>query len=58
MMRFLLLITLVILCAAGTVWVGAMAAQAGRLDGKVFMALMPLVMLGTLAWRRLRGDQD
>ncbi len=56
--RFTVLLLMVILCAAGTIWVGAMAAQTGKLDRQVFTALLPLILLGTLAWRRLRGDQD
>jgi hypothetical protein len=41
----------VIACAGLTVWVGSMAAMAGKLDGQVAMALMPLLLLASIAWR-------
>ncbi|WP_421704495.1 hypothetical protein [Aliiroseovarius sp.] len=49
--RFFLLIALVIACAGLTVWIGSMAAMAGKLDGQVAMALMPLLLLASIAWR-------
>ncbi len=56
--RFLLLLLLVIAAAGATVWVGWMAAQAGKLDGQVMMALLPLVMLLSIALRALTGKRD
>lgn len=56
--RFLMLLFLVIAAGGATVWVGWAAASAGRLDGQVMMAVMPLVMLAALALQRLRGKDD
>ncbi|MCI2398202.1 hypothetical protein [Aliiroseovarius subalbicans] len=58
--RFVFLIMLVILCAALTVWVGAMAASSGNLNGQTAMALLPLVMLASIALRALtnRGGDE
>lgn len=51
--RFILLITLVIASAGLTIWIGAAAAMAGKLNGQVAMALLPLLMLASIAWRGL-----
>lgn len=57
--RFIFLITMVILAGGLTVLVAGWAAAAGQLNGQVAMALLPLVMLASIAWRALsagRGD--
>ena len=56
--RSLLLILLVIAAGGATVWVGWMAAEAGRLDRQVIMAMVPLVMLLSVALRALTGNRD
>ncbi|WP_432450247.1 hypothetical protein [Aliiroseovarius marinus] len=56
--RFIFLITLVILAGGLTVAVGAMAAAAGKLDGQVAMALLPLVMLASIALRALTAKDE
>lgn len=56
--RYVFLLLLVILAGGATVWVGWAAAAAGKLDGQVLMAMMPLVMLAALAWRALTGKRD
>ncbi|MDE9448859.1 hypothetical protein J3R80_00060 [Aliiroseovarius sp. Z3] len=54
-LRFFSLIALVILCGGLTIFVGSLAAASGKLDGQVAMALLPLVMLASIAIRALSG---
>ncbi|MCK0143514.1 hypothetical protein [Aliiroseovarius sp. F20344] len=56
--RFIFLIALVILSAGLTVLVAGWAAASGKLDGQVAMALLPLVMLASIAWRALSGRTE
>ena len=56
--RFVFLLLLVIAAGGATVWVGWAAAEAGKLDGQVMMALLPLVMLLSIAFRALTGNRD
>jgi hypothetical protein len=51
--RYVFLLALVILAGGGTVWVAYAATASGQLNGQAFMALMPLVMLATIAVRAL-----
>ncbi|MHA6267935.1 hypothetical protein ACXYMP_13800 [Aliiroseovarius sp. CAU 1755] len=51
--RFILLVTLVILSGGLTVLVAGMASASGKLDGQIAMAVLPLVMLASIAWRAL-----
>lgn len=53
--RFFFLIALVILSAGLTILVAAMAMASGKLDGQVAMALLPLLMLASIAVRALSG---
>lgn len=57
MRRLLFLWALVIGAGAATVWVGVMAAETGHLDGQVLMALMPLVLLISIAWRGIAASR-
>ncbi|WP_371168780.1 hypothetical protein [Aliiroseovarius sp. 2305UL8-7] len=56
--KFVLLITLVILAGGLTVLVAGLAAVSGKLDGQVAMAILPLVMLASIAIRGLTGKND
>jgi len=56
--RFLFLLILVIAAGGATVWIGWAAARAGQLDGQVLMAMLPLVMLLSIALRALTGKRD
>lgn len=56
--RFILLLLLVITAGGATVWIGWAAARAGRLDGQALMAMLPLVMLLSIALRALTGNRD
>ncbi|TQV69324.1 hypothetical protein [Aliiroseovarius halocynthiae] len=56
--RFIFLITMVILAGGLTVAVAGWAASAGQLNGQVAMALLPLVMLASIAWRALTAERD
>lgn len=56
--RFIFLITLVILAGGLTVLVAGWAAASGQLNGQLAMALLPLVMLASIAWRALSARQD
>jgi len=56
--RFLFLLLLVIAAGGATIWVGWAATSAGQLDGRVMMAMLPLVMLLSIAWRALTGKRD
>ncbi len=56
--RFIFLITMVIAAGGLTVLVAGWAAAAGQLNGQVAMALLPLVMLASIAWRALSAGRD
>lgn len=56
--RFFLLIALVITSGGLTVLVGSLALTHGKLDGQVAMALLPLVMLASIALRGLTGGAE
>ncbi|UWQ15696.1 hypothetical protein K3556_07455 [Aliiroseovarius sp. M344] len=56
--RFFFLITLVIVCGGLTVLVAGLAVNSGKLDGQVAMALLPLVMLASIAIRALSGRNE
>ncbi|MCK8483967.1 hypothetical protein MUY21_07960 [Aliiroseovarius sp. S2029] len=53
--RFILLITLVILSGGLTIFVAGLAMASGKLDGRVAMALLPLLMLASIGVRALSG---
>ncbi len=53
--RFILLIALVILSGGLTIFVASLAMATGKLDGQVAMAVMPLVILASIALRALSG---
>lgn len=58
-LKFILLLVLVIGSAGLSIWVGALAFNAGALDGAVLRALVPLLLLGSIALRLLlkaRGE--
>ncbi len=57
-MRFIFLISMVILAGGLTVLVAGWAATAGQLNGQLAMALLPLVMLASIAWRALSAGRD
>ena len=56
--KFVFLIALVILSAGLTILVASMAAASGKFDGQVAMALLPLVMLASIAIRTLSGRNE
>ena len=56
-LRFILLLSLVLGCAALTVWVVSLAAAAGRLDQTLLFSLAPLAMIGALAFKALRDGK-
>ena len=49
---------LALLSAGAALWVLLAAARAGRLDGQVFFAIMPLALLFGVAWKGLFGGGD
>ncbi len=51
--RYVFLLALVILAGGGTIWVAYAAATSGQLNSQTLMALMPLLMLATIAARAL-----
>ncbi|WP_181363707.1 hypothetical protein [Aliiroseovarius pelagivivens] len=57
-MRFFFLISMVILAGGLTVGVAGWAATSGQLNGQLAMALLPLVMLASIAWRALSAGRD
>lgn len=56
-LRYIFLLALVIFAGGGTIWVAYAAASAGQLNGRVLMALLPLVMLASLGVRALTGQK-
>ncbi|MDU8926820.1 hypothetical protein RXV86_05450 [Alisedimentitalea sp. MJ-SS2] len=56
MLRFVMLLSLVIAAAGLTIWVVVLAARADQLNGATLSALLPLVLLASLALRALRRD--
>ncbi len=52
--KYVFLLALVIGAAGLSIWVAWLAARAGALDGDVLRALVPLVILASLALRALR----
>lgn len=55
--RRLVLVVLALGSAALAIWVLIAAAEAGKLSGQVFFALMPLAMLFGIAWKGLTGNK-
>ena len=56
--RFTFLLILVIGSAGLSIYVAYLALQAEALDGTVFRAILPLLMLGSIAVRLLLKKQD
>ena len=56
--RYIFMLVLLIACIGLGLWLLAAAALAGKLTGQVFFALLPLVMLGSIAVRALTGNRD
>lgn len=56
-LRYFFLLTLVISAGGLTIFVAGLAASSGNLNGQTAMALMPLVLLVTIAWRALNPDK-
>lgn len=52
-LKFTMLLVLVIGAAGISIWVGYLALQASAFDGSVFRALVPLLLLGSIALRLL-----
>ncbi|MEJ1992499.1 MAG: hypothetical protein P8X50_12600 [Maritimibacter sp.] len=57
-LRYIFLISLVILAGGGTIWVAYAAAMAGQLSAQVLMTVMPLAMVAALALRSLTGRKS
>lgn len=53
--RYVFLLLVVIGAAGLTLWVAWLAFGAGRLDGATAGALLPLILLATIALRALTG---
>ncbi len=51
--KFIFLLALVIFSAGISLWVAYLALEAGSFDGAVWRALLPLLLLGSLALRLL-----
>ncbi|WP_424943002.1 hypothetical protein [Aliiroseovarius crassostreae] len=56
-LRYVFLLALVISAGGLTILVAGMAASSGNLNGQTAMALMPLLLLVTVAWRALNPDK-
>lgn len=57
-MRFALLLAVVIGAAGLSVWVAAAAAQAGSFDRTTLGAVLPLLLLASVAFRALKRRRD
>lgn len=56
--RFVFLLTLVIGSAGLSIYVAYLAMRAEALDGTIFRAILPLLLLGSIAVRLLLKKQD
>ncbi|NRP11799.1 hypothetical protein XMM379_002807 [Aliiroseovarius sp. xm-m-379] len=56
-LRYLFLLALVISAGGLTVLVAGLAASSGKLDGQTAMAVLPLIMLASIAFRALNPDK-